>query len=440
MKQMRGLLIAAIALAVLSGLVYWSKKHKADAAKNPSPDDAPKILTLDDKQVDEVHITKSGQEPLLLLKLGSRWDIAKPTPMPADQDAVNSLVTAASSLTSERLIDENPASLAAFGLAAPVTRVTLHLKNGKNYTILFGSDTPAGGATYAKLSGGPKVYSVPTYTKTSIDKSLNDLRDKRLLVFDQDKIARVDLTPAKGPEIEFGKNGQGDWQILKPEPVRADGLAVDDLVRKLKEARINLDSGKIAESTFNSTPKVATVSVTDNGGTQTAELRRDKDKNTYAKSSLTDAIYKVGADLADALSKPLTDFRNKKLFDFGFSEISTVTAQGSTYSKTGEKWFSNGKEMDSASVSNLIDKLRDLAGTGFVPKISGNAIFEAAVTTQDKKRTEKITVNRSGSETYAQRDGEPAIYILDNAVADDLIKAAADVKAATPAAKAPAKK
>ena len=38
--------------------------------------------------------------------------------------------------------------------------------------------------------------------------------------------------------LEFGKNAQGDWQILQPKPMRADGSQIDELVRKLKDARL----------------------------------------------------------------------------------------------------------------------------------------------------------------------------------------------------------
>jgi len=69
------------------------------------------------------------------------------------------------------------------------------------------------------------------------------------------------------------------------------------------------------------------------------------------------------ADLADALEKSVDDFRNKKLFDFGFSDPSRVEVKGAGYSKAGDKWTANGKTMDNASVQTLIDKLRDLAAT-----------------------------------------------------------------------------
>ncbi len=312
------------------------------------------------------------------------------------------------------------------------------MKGAKPATIAVGKDTLAGGSSYVKLASDPRVYTVASFTKSSLDKQLNDLRDKRLLTFNPDKLSRVELT-SHNQTIEFGKNGQNEWQILKPEPYRADALQVDELVRKLKEAKLQFEAGKIAPATFAAAPKLAAVTVTDNSGAQTVAIRQDKDKNTYAKSSVTDGIYKIGADVADTAAKTLTDFRSKKLFDFGFAELSSVTAQGTSYSRSGQKWYANGKEMDASSVQNLIDKLRDLSATGFARRNAGSAIFAASTVTQDKKRTEKITVFGGGSETTAIREGEPAIYTLDAAVASDLVKAAAGVKPAA-AAKAPPKK
>lgn len=432
------LLIAAVCLAVLAGLVYWSKKHKEAEASKPAADAAPKILTLDEAQVDEIRIQKTGVDPMVLDKLGGKWEIVKPEPMPADQDTVKLIVSTASALTSDELIDGKPSSLGPFGLAAPGIQVTLKLKNGKTSTVDIGNDTPAGGSTYVKLAGDPRVFTIASYSKGNIDKALNDLRDKRLLTFDSDKLSRVELT-AKGPSVEFGKTAQNDWQILKPEPMRADGLQVDELVRKLREAKMNLESGQVAVATFNAAPRIATVSVTDAGGAQTLEVRQDKDKTTYAKSSVVNGIYKTAPDLADAVNKAVADFRSKKLFDFGFSELSQLTVQGVTYSHHNDKWFLNGKEMDSSSVLNLVDKLRDLSATGFSTKGGGASIFEASVSTQDKKRNEKVIISREGSNTFARREGEPAIYTMDGGTADDLVKAATDIKPAAPA-KAAAKK
>ena len=94
--------------------------------------------------------------------------------------------------------------------------------------MLLGDDTPAGGDVYAALATDPRVFTVASYKKTSLAKSLNDLRDKSLLTLSADKVSRVELLK-KGGNLEFDRTKDG-WQILKPSPSPADSSAVNALV------------------------------------------------------------------------------------------------------------------------------------------------------------------------------------------------------------------
>jgi hypothetical protein len=245
---------------------------------------------------------------------------------------------------------------------------------------------------------------------------------------------------AKGTPVEFGKNNQNEWQILKPRPLRADGSQVETLVTKLKDAKMDLSGAQLdIAKNFAAAARVAVAVVTDAGGYQTLEVRRDKDKNCYARSSAVEGTYKVASDLADTLDKNLDDFRNKKLFDFGFSDPSKVELKTVTYVKSGDKWLAGAKNMDNTSVQNLIDKLRDLSAAKFPEKGGGEQVFEAKVTSNDGKRVEKVSIAKQGTQYFAQRENEPSIYELDSKAVDDLQKAAADVKEPPPPA-APKKK
>src|SRR5262249_9023800 len=150
---------------------------------------------------------------------------------------------------------------------------------------------------------------------------------------------------------------------------------------------VSADDAKKAAAGFASGTRVATAAVTDASGTQTIEVRKDKDKNFFAKSSGVEGIFKIPSDVGDALDKGLDDFRNKKLFDFGLSDPSKVDIKNAgvtaSFTKTGDKWMSNGKAMDNSTVQALIDKLRDLAATKFVEKGGGDVVFEATVTSNN---------------------------------------------------------
>jgi hypothetical protein len=371
--------------------------------------------------------------------------------MSADQDAVSGVVTSLSSLTSDRLIEDKGGDLTGYGLTAPSEKITIGRKDGKTETLLVGDDTPTQSGSFVKLASDPRIFTIASYVKTGLDKTVKDLRDKRLLTFNSDKLTRVTLNA-----IEFGKSGQNDWQILKPKPIRADGAAVDELVRKLKDAKIDPavsdEDAKKAQAAFASGTKVATATTTDASGTQTIELRSakaaapagaDKDKakepakDYYAKSSVVEGVWKVTPDLGTSLAKTLDDFRNRKLFDFGFTdpnrvEVGTAAFTKVADAKNGDKWMSGSTQMDSASVQAVIDKLRDMAATKFPETGGGEPFLIVTVVSDNNKRTEKLNITKKGDTYFAVREGEPAIYEMDGKAIDELQKAAASVKPYVP--------
>jgi Domain of unknown function (DUF4340) len=435
----KGLLIAVALLAVLGGLIWWSNKKQAAAGKTPATTET-KILTIPEDQIQAIKIQHANGDVVEVRRDSGKWRLA-PTPtqpkdLAADPDAASSLVSALTSVTADKTIEDKAADIAPYGLTHPTLDVIVTKKDGSSNELLIGDDTPNASGSYAKLPNDPRVFTVFTFVKTSLDKGVNDLRDKRLLAFDSDKLTRVELA-AKGQPIEFSKNGQNEWEILKPRPLRADSAQVDTLIGKFKDAKmdaaISADDAKKAAASFASGTKVATASVTDSSGSQTLEVRKDKDKNYYAKSSALDGIYKITSDVGDALDKSVDDFRNKKVFDFGFSDPSKLdvksgTSAAVTYTKSGDKWMSGPKTMDNSTVQNLIDKMRDLSATKFPDKGGGDPVFEASVTSNSGKRTEKVTLTKQGDQYFAKREGEPSIYELDGKAVEDLQKAASDVK------------
>jgi hypothetical protein len=429
-----GLLVAVALAAVVGGVVLWSIKKQAATPEKSATDTSVKLLTIPAEQFQEIRIKKPA-ETEDLKRVDGKWRILQPKALAADQDAVTSMVTSLSALTADKTIDDNATDLKPYGLDAPTLDIVITRTDGKTAELIVGDPTPTNSGNYAKLPGSSKVYTVASFVKTGLDKTVNDLRDKRMLTFDSDKITRV-LLAAKGAPIEFGKNGQNEWQILKPGPLRADATQVDALVSKLKDAKMDLtvsdDDAKKAVAAYASGTKIAVATVSDSSGDQSLEVHKDKDKNYYAKSSVVDGIYKLPSDAGDALDKGLDDFRNKKLFDFGFSDPTKIELKGATYLKSGDKWMSGAKTMDNASVQSLIDKLRDLAATKFADKSAGDPALEVTVTSNAGKKVEKVTLRKQGTDYFAQREGEPSIYQLDGKAVDDIQAAASAVKEAAP--------
>jgi len=313
--KMNGLLIAAIVLAVLSGILYWSNHRKPteNAVNVSAADTPPKILALTQADITKVDIKKkSGDEVVLAKDDAGKWQIMAAKPLRADQNEVSSMLSTLSSLGSERLIEQKAGNLADYGLAQPAVELEVTEKDNKTQKVLLGDNTPAGNAVYVALAGDPRVFTLANYSKTSLDKSAKDLRDKRLLVFEQDKLSRVELA-AKKVDIEFGRN-KDQWQIVKPKPLRADDSKVEELIRKLGDAKMDLSATdqeqKKAAAAFGSGTAVATARVTDASGTAELQVRKNKE-DYYAKSSAVEGMYKVGSDLGTAWTKQSMIFATK---------------------------------------------------------------------------------------------------------------------------------
>ena len=445
----KGLLIATIVLAALSGALYWSNHHPpSDDTAKASLDTPPKILTLKQEDIARLSIKrKDGAEVALAKNDSGKWQITAPKPLGADQDSVSSVLSTVSSLSSDRLVDDKPTDLGQFGLTKPELEVSITEKDTKSQRLLVGDNTPTGSAAFAKLEGDPRVFTIAGYNKTSIDKTANDLRDKRLLTTDFEKVSQIDVITKK-QTIAFGRNKQ-EWQIVKPRPLRADNSQVEDLVRSLRDAKLeapadDADAKKVA-SAFASATLVGTAKITDSSGTQQLELRKNKD-TFYAKSSTVAGVYKVSGDLNTSLNRTLDDFRNKKLFDFGYDDPSKVEvhdgAKAYFLTKGGQDWWGpDGKKMDTVSAQSLIDKVRSLTANKFADSGFTSPVLDMTVISNDGKRVERVRISKSGEKWIGIRENEPSLYEIDSNSITDLQKAAGDLKAAEPPKPAqPAKK
>jgi hypothetical protein len=430
----RSLLVAVVLLAVLAVVVWWAKKHPQSADENTT---TTKIVDIPSDQVEQITVKKKDEAPLVLNRENGKWRITQPANFPADQDSVASLTSALSPLNADSVVEDKSVDAAKYGLKSPSMTVTVGLKGGKSDTIEFGDDAPAGSLVYVARSSDPKIYAVTSSTKSTFDKTVNDLRDKRLLTFNSDKLTGVELDAKKGP-VSFAKNNQGDWQITKPAPYRADSFQVEDLVRKLQDAKMDLsgttDDQKKDAALFAAGQPVATVKVTDANGAQTMEVKKNK-TDYYAKSSAVAGIYKVSSDLGTALDKNLDDFRNHKLFDFGFSDPTKIEfrngASDSVYEKSGQDWKQNGKTLDAATVQAVIDNLRDLSATSFPTSGFANPTISVTVVSNSGKRTEKVSFAKSKNTYIAKRDDGAALYEITEKNVDDMVKAFGDIKPAS---------
>lgn len=448
--KLQNLSVALIVLAGLLGVLYWSNHHKPteDSEVKASADAAPKILSLNEADITGLRIERKDQPAVDLSRSASGvWQITAPQALAADQDSVSTLLSTLSALNSQRLLEEKASDVAGYGLANPPLEVDVTLRDNKTQKLLVGEQTAVGDAYYVMLAGDPRLFTIAGYSKTSLDKSLNDLRDRRLLTADFDKVSQIELinlNPKSKQDITLAREKDA-WQILKPQPYRADPSPVQDLIRNLQDAKLEppaeTQAAKPLDAAFRAATPVATVKISGASGPQEFEVRKDK-SDYYAKSSVVSGIYKVPPSLASNLDKTLDNFRNKKIFDFSYEDPNKVEVHDGSKSyfltRSGTDWWGpDGKKLDESTVEGLVSKLRDLSADKFPDTVFTAPTIQITVTSRDGKLVEKVSLAKNGESYVAKRENEPELYQVSATSVNDLEKAATDLK---PAAAAPAKK
>ena len=446
MMKMRQLLIATVVLAALAATLYWSNHRKpaSDSVIAGSSSANAKVISLNQDDISKLEVKKKDGDDVVLSRIGaSNWKITSPKPLVADQESVSTILYNLSPMDGATLIEEKAADLKQFGLADPEAQISATGKDGKTHTILVGDETPTGDSAYVMLSGESKVYSVPKNTKTNLDKGLKDLRDKRLMPVDFDKLASMEINGAK-LHLTFGSD-DGQWAVRKPANLRGDTSKMETIIEKLRTSTMDPGTSdadmKKAASLFASGAPIATLKATDASGSQELQIRKAAD-GYYAKTTAMEGVYKVPKELGEAVNKDTEDFREKRVFDFAEADPDKVELHDGSkayfLTRSGEDWWSGeGKKMDPLSVQEFLRSIRTLTAAKFATTGFSSPALSLVVTSKDGKRVEKVDVSKSGNNYLAKRADGPALFELDAKAIEDLQKAAGELK---PAETPPAKK
>jgi hypothetical protein len=436
--KFRSLIAAAVVLLILAGVLYWSQHRKAPEDTASTASTSPAILKVDPTTVTSLTVKQKGAQPTTLIRSGAQWQITAPATFPADSGTITGMISSLAPLNSESVVEDHVTNLAEFGLSDPSVELDVTTKDNKTTRLLLGDDAPTGDGVYVSLAGDPRLFTASSSLKTSLNKNLSDLRDKRLLPVEASSVSSFDLI-RKGEDISFGRIQNG-WQIEKPKSYQADSFQVDELLQEITGAKWDGSvSAEDAAKTFAHAIPLATVKLTGSFGNDSLDVRKDKD-DYYAKSSAVAGTWKVDSTTASGLSQALghsvDDFRNKQLFDFGYSDPDKIEYHsGSTnlvLTHTNNAWWSNGQKMDPLRVELLVTALRNLTATKFVDSAFTSPLIEITVAANGSTKVEKIQIQKSGDGGLAKREDDPSLYSLDAAAIDSLTSSIAGIKPATP--------
>ncbi len=421
-KRQAGL---GVALLVLGSGAYWLEfAHKPK--KEKATEAAKKIFALDGTQIASFRIVDSARgaftfkcvDTAQLCKPGdnSKWEVAEPTKLKADDSNVNAVLTSANQLSSTETIDlseesaEKRAALLREYRLDPESRKTgrqleFTTTAGKTMSVFLGDTHPIGDSIFVARSGDDaKVYLIPTFFKSNFDHDLTHWRDKKLLSLTAAQITGFQLDGTKGA-VSAERNKDGQWvlksagtQEMPGDPEHIDTLLSGTTYLTAKQFVSENKSDAKAKAALQGAKKAPTLVLQQEKEkpitlTLFAKMAAKDKPALYATLSHLDPLYEVEPPAKEKLDKSVKDLRLSKLMTsmerYGFKRVEAL-----------------GRAIEGEKQQALLDKLsgnriRDFLTGKAVPPGEDKGV---TLTLGDEKEPKKrqLVFWKSGDGLYAR--------------------------------------
>ena len=260
---------------------------------------------------------EQGTRKLVFVKTGANWKLADPVKAPAEESLAEFLKSLYR-LRADEIVAGKDADLKTFGLDHPEAdwkvlagdREMLDLRIG---AAEKGHEKDAAPRRYAKLAKGDQVFLLSPVVSRE---ALAEYRSRKPWEPPVDA-AQVDQLTIVGPAgpLTLTKRGS-DWTIIgQPGPVSAhavtdtlDALTGLKVERYVADAKADLQLYGLKEPSWKLDVKTPT-------GTRTLLIGRTEgeSKRRYGAIAGQDAVFVIGADDAERLTRPAASYREEQL-------------------------------------------------------------------------------------------------------------------------------
>jgi hypothetical protein len=272
------------------------------------------LVDVDRDKVARLEI-ESPRGAVVVAREKDEWKIVAPQLLPADQVEVGALLGHLHALRAQGFLSDDAAGIARY-LPRPEVRVALIDQGGARTTVLLApSRETRGGApsAYAAVAGTGPVTLVEAKALADLGRSVNELRDRRLLATLEPRDVKRVRVQAGGQTVVLERKGDTEWRMLEPTKGGASGQKVDDLLYALRAlrwkeivapegtepARWGLDAPTLEVGLFRG----------DGGEIATVQVGKREGDLAYVRTKAQPAVYSVeGRSLGPAPKVP-DDFK-----------------------------------------------------------------------------------------------------------------------------------
>ena len=375
------------------------------------------------------------------------WAMTQPVKAKADPRVIEDIISVLGSLRVVVFEADGEYDLANYGLAQPKVTVTLQFTaDDPIQELQIGSDAGTPGRIYVARSDHRAVYAVNKEIYTKLNRTVFDLRDKRVIDFQRTVTHRFAIRQGDS-EIVCGKNIDGEWEITSPVALKADAEAVDDLlfgVDALRAVAFVDDQPKSLRPYGLDSPLIEASFMVPDAEPAVLLVGKMKGDNIYVKAQNSASVFLVKKTLLDLVGMGVAGLRNKQILNFdGDAAAKIVLKHGDvnlTCQKQGTNWRLTHPVQEQAkngAVNSIIYQINRLTVEAFLavlPSVTttGFDAPEVQLVVTLKDRTEhllKIGKLADDEHHYGHLQNTPdTVFLLKKETTENLRKTVDDLR------------
>ena len=435
MKLKTNIIIGAI-FALLLAFVYFHE-IKGGQERRQAAERSKQLLDFNESEVERLALIRP-EGSIEVKRIEGQWRVVLPVEDGADGEAIARYLRNIAESEREKVIVDSADALSAetaeYGLDRPRLGILVETEEGALDTLFFGIDAPTDRYTYVKQSGSnPEIFVVRAWRYDNLDKSVFDLRDRRVLALSKAEVTEASRAGISGP-VSLRKEG-ADWLLQEPIVARASTEVVDGLLGKIETSEISefVDEAPDGEALVAYGLDSRAVEWSFRLGQDRVEKRlfiglEDDEGRYYARDESRPQVFLVDSTLIHRLTQEVTALRSKKPLRVEPDRIDRMEyRRGPVLIFAAEKdtlgvWNLQdppGQKAKSWKLNALLTDLQSLEATGFAEAQGGEPPLSVRLM-EDGQSLHYVQFFLRDGEIYLEQDGDSHAYKIDTDVFADI--------------------
>lgn len=264
------------------------------------------LLEFKEEDIAELYLHNHGENIHVLRDKTDQklWRMEEPVKSKGDDTAINNLLTDLKETKVNAYL--RAADPKNYGLNSPQKRLTLITKENKALGFKIGEQINDKKTYYGAREGEPAVFTLSAETVDKIFRSLHDLRNRKLLTFKMDDVAKITI---QYPDKTFELKGAGeDWSLLQPEQIKKIKPFISkDILWTLNNLEFDEIEGS-AETGINQPAAKITIADRQNKILGTLLVGKQAGAQYYAQIEGNSALYRIKERFLSELPNDLKKF------------------------------------------------------------------------------------------------------------------------------------